>query len=194
MLRFPSRIAMVFVLGLAVLAALGLTHLGRNRPRRGIAVAVLTALEVMPGPIGYWVRGAETAPPTVRWLRDAPAGVVLELPWDHETEARGCVYTYWSTGHWQKMANGWGGYRCERSFALGVIARHFPEGWPSRDLRRAGVRYVVIHMKDVTERQRRFLQLPDPLPAGVALVADFGDERIYEIDPAGPLEKAPINR
>jgi hypothetical protein len=194
MLRFPSRIGMVFVLGMAVLAALGLAHVARSRPRWGIAAALVAALEGVPGNIGYWVRGVEMPPPTVRWLREAPAGVVLELPWDHETEARGCVYTYWSTGHWRKMVNGWGGYRCERSFALGHIARHFPEGWPSRELRRAGVRYVVVHMKDVTERQRRYLELPDPLPAGIALVTDFGPQRIYEIDPAGPLEKTPVSR
>lgn len=194
MLRFPARLAVLFVLGLALLAGLGIAVLGRRGPRWALTAATIAALEALPGNIGHWVRPAEPPPPTVRWLHDAPRGVVLELPWDHETESRGCVYVYWSTGHWQKLVNGWGGYRCERSFGLGVIARHFPEGWPSRELRRAGVRYVVVHLDGVTERQRRFLRLPDPLPAGVALVADFGKHLIYEIDPAGPLEKTPLSR
>jgi hypothetical protein len=195
MLRAPERMGVLASLGFALLAAAGCSHLARRGYGAAARASVLlAAAEFLPADVHGLVRPALEAPPTAEWLRRAPPAPVLELPWDHDTIHYGPVYAYWSTRHWRRLVNGWGGYLPQRSFALGVIGRHFPEGWPTRELRRAGVRYVSVHLDWMTERQRRLLLSDEPLPAGLALVADFGRHRIYEIDPAGPLQKTVARR
>jgi hypothetical protein len=87
------------------------------------------------------------------------------------------------------MVNGWGGFFPVAATALGVTGRHFPLGPTVRELRAAGVRYVVVHLAAVRPQQQAMLASDEPLPPGLALAADFGADRVYEIDPAGPPPK-----
>jgi hypothetical protein len=192
-LRTPSRFGVLTVLALCLLAAAGARVLLRLGAQGRWVVGIITIgvlIDVWPGAHRRAVmRPEQPPPPTTQWLASAPAGPTLELPWDHETMGMGGQYIYWSTRHWQHMVNGWGGWYPTGPFDLGVNAKRFPSPASSRELRRAAIRYVVIHLDLVpAERRARILATAD-LPPGVALVADLGPHRIYEIDSAGPTER-----
>lgn len=188
-LRTPSRFGLLVVLALCVLAGAGLAALARSR----LAAALVTAgvlFECWPGSARReLVRAAEPPPPTAEWLAAAPRGVVLELPWDHETASRGGLYVYWSTAHWQPLVNGWGGWTPKGPFERALAAKRFPSRGAARELRRSGVRYVVVHLDALPPGRSGRLRAAGELPEGVALAADFGDHRIYTIDPAGPIDR-----
>jgi hypothetical protein len=192
MLRTPSRLGVMAVCGFDLLAGLALAAL---RPRvrlmlAGLAVAALS-IELLPRDVRSIVGDAPATPPTVAWLAAAPRGVVLELPWDQDFLSEAALHLLWSTGHWQPMVNGWGGFYPAGSVDKGEMGRRFPSGPIARLLRGEGIRYVVVHMDRVRARQRAELEGAVSLPAGVRLAADFGRERIYEIDAAPAPRAAP---
>ena len=191
-LRTPSRFGVLAILGFNLLAAFGWRAVGRVKYGRllaGLAVCVLL-VEVDPGSRRLLFRADPAFPPTVDWLASASRGPVLELPWDHETMSFGGRYIYWSTRHWQQMVNGWGGFYPKGPFELGVLGKLFPSGYSSRELRRAGVKYVVIHLDSLPAPRRARITATTELPEGVTLAGDLGPHRIYEIDPAGRMEGA----
>jgi hypothetical protein len=191
-LRTPVRLGVLALLGLDLLAGVAAAALARGRPwaRAALAAAaVLLAVELHPSDVRSLFRPLPPIPASARWLASAPRGVVLELPWDEDHLGDGGRYLYWSTAHWQPMVNGWGGFFPVAATALGVTGRHFPLGPTVREMRAAGVRYVVVHLPAVRPQQQAMLTSDEPLPPGLALAADFGSDRVYEIDPAGPPPK-----
>jgi hypothetical protein len=189
MLRIPARMGALALLGLACLSALGLDRLRAlaRWPRAATLLALAAfALEAYPAHLGGLFRPDPPFPPTVPWLAAAPPGVVLELPWDHETMGYGGRYIYWSTRHWQPMVNGWGGFYPKGPFELGVLAKLFPGPHAAGELRQAGIRYLVVHLDlippDRPGRRARLLS-NDPLPDGVRLAARFGPHLVYELAP-----------
>ena len=190
-LRTPSRYGVLAILALDLLAALGWTLLPEIvRRRSALPVVLLTLLDLWPGSRAHVFQVDPPPPATASWLATAPRGVVLELPWDHETPGLGAKYIYWSTVHWQRMVNGWGGFYPLGPFELGVSAKRFPSPDSSRELRRAGVRYVVIHLSSLPgARRARIEAATAPLPEGVQLVATLGTDLIYEISASGPQQR-----
>jgi hypothetical protein len=191
-LRSPVRVGVLAFFGLDLLAAFAAARLARGSGRARLALAAATVLlcvELYPGDLSGLFRPLPPTPPSALWLASAPGGPVLELPWDDDHLHDGGRYLYWSTVHWRPMVNGWGGFFPIHATALGVTGRHFPLGPTVRELRAAGVRYVVVHVGEVRPQQQERLASGEPLPPGLALAADFGAERVYEIDPAGPPPK-----
>lgn len=191
-LRTPVRLGVLALFGLDLLAAVSLAGLLRGglvgRAAATMAAAALVFELHRAGVYGLF-RPLPAKPPSAEWLAAAPRGPVLELPWDEDNAERGGRYLYWSTLHWQPMVNGWGGFFPVGATALGTTGRHFPIGPAARELRAAGVRYVVVHLDVVRPQQQRMLTSGEALPSGVRLAADFGEERVYEIDPSGPAPK-----
>jgi hypothetical protein len=191
-LRTPVRLGVLALFGLDLLAAVGLAALLRSgaagRAASALAGAALV-FELHRSGVHDLFRPMPAVPPSAEWLAAAPRGPVLELPWDEENAERGGRYLYWSTRHWQPMVNGWGGFVPVGATAPGTTGRHFPVGPAVRELRARGVRYVVVHLDVVRAPQQRMLTSGEPLPPGVRLAADFGDERVYEIDPRGPAPR-----
>jgi hypothetical protein len=189
MLRTPSRIAAGTLLSIAVLAAAGLAAL-QPKQRRLVApiLSVVLLLEVWPKRLGPDLsREIPKAPPTSAWLKAAAYGPVLELPW---TDPDGpAIYLYWSIDHWQPMVNGWGSFQPPGSLGLGVIGHRWPTAYTSRVFRRVGIRYVVVHSREMSDERKARLR-PAELPAGVRLAGDFGDDLVWEISPAGPIEES----
>ena len=189
MLRTPSRIAAGTLLSIAVLAAAGLSVLPIKARRLFAPILSLALLvETWPKRLGPDLsREIPVPPPTSAWLKAAPLGPVLELPW---TDPDGsAMYLYWSIVHWQPMLNGWGSFQPTGSLGLGIIGHRWPTGFTARLFRGVGIRYVVVHSKDMTDERKARLR-PAELPAGVRLAGDFGDDLVWEISPEGPVEQS----
>lgn len=183
LLRTPDRMAVLTFLGLSLLAAHGWAGIMKGRRREGLLallLAIFMALETFPRGLSHQIRPVPEPPPSATWLRSAPRGPVLELPWDHATLGNGALYLYWSTAHWQPMVNGWGAFEPRGPFELGVIGHRWPSEYTARIFRQARLRYVVVHLDRVSPGQKRRVLEGAP-PEGVRLVFDSGWDRVYEI-------------
>ena len=112
-----------------------------------VAVGALVALEAWPVDLAGLVRPFPGVPAGVEWLRSAPPGVVLELPWDSPGDS--ALYLYWSTRHWQRMVNGFGSFDPPGSIGMGLLGRRWPSAFSAARFRKTGVRYVVVHMERI---------------------------------------------
>jgi hypothetical protein len=193
-IRVPSRMAVLALACLSVLAAIGwsaLTRWRRTSPRTALALALGLAtfhfVEAFPVGLAGGFDAIEEPPPSAKWLAQAPRGPVLELPW---TDPRlGGLYSYWSTVHWQPMVNGWGSVHAPGNHELGLIGRQWPTRYLSRLYRERGIRYVVVHVDRLQEPQRSRLTRMDQLPDGVSLAAVVGHDWIYVLDPHAELSE-----
>jgi hypothetical protein len=187
LMRAPERLGLLALLGLALLAALGTKRLadapGRLRPLVVVAVTLFVILEGFPRGFARTIGPVTATPQSAVWLARAPRGPVLELPWDANHEA--ASYVYWSTQHWQALVDGHGGFAPEPNVQLGFIGKRFPRPGVVETFRGLGIRYVVVHVRDLAPRFRELLE-STPLPEGVSLRASLDDAQVYEIDPRGP--------
>jgi hypothetical protein len=186
LLRTPSRLAVLTVLGLDVLAALAWVHFVEPlRARRGFFVlaAALLAIELFPTEVRGAIREMPRPSPATEWLSRAERGVVLELPWYEPADC--ALYLYWSTGHWQPMLNGFGSFDPPGNFGLGLLGNRWPSAYAAGVFRERGIRYVVLHVDRLKEGHRQRLAASE-LPAGVRLAAVLETDRVYEI---GPLDE-----
>ncbi len=186
-LRVPARAAVMVYLALVALAAMGVGRLLARLPPRGAATAtVLLALAIMGEGYGQVRVAPFPASPSGQarrayaWLREAPAGGVIELPlgdWDRgwllERELR---YQYATLVHGKPIVNGFSGYDSPlrrylyESPALSI--REIPAVVEA--LRAVGVRYVLLHLSDYDDPQYamalyeafRALAGPEPGAAG----------------------------
>ncbi len=182
-LRAPARFGMVLALALAVLAAYGAARLLARVPRRRwahAAGAVLVAALLVEyasdiRPLHAWV---QRAPVYAMYLREQPAGVVLDLPvprtWAlplHDAE-----WSYLARFHGHPLVNGYSGYYPKPYLDLLNTLVRFPNAEALDALRSRSVRYIVVHedryeqadLVDFVERLRRtpglqFVgRIPDP--------------------------------
>ena len=185
LLRTPSRLGVLAVLGLDVLAAMAWAPLVRTGGRRAwaatAAAAIVILLEAWPAGLREQIRDMPLTPPSVDWLARADRGVVLELPWGRPADS--ALYLYWSTGHWQPMVNGFGSFDPPGNAELGVVGHGWPSAYCARVFREYGVRYVVVHTDRLTDRRRARVEAAFELPAGVTLAATLGETRVYAIAP-----------
>ena len=88
-LRAPARFAMIVLLGLSVLTAIGLARLARtsSRRRRALAAAALIVLEYSTAPLTIQTIPRER-PPVYTWVSEQPRQVTLELPVPLPTRCR----------------------------------------------------------------------------------------------------------
>ncbi len=142
MMRAPARLGIGAVLVLALFAAIGLTTAAAGRSGKWSWVAVLlAAIETAPRPLP--LGPPLPVPESSDWLRAAPRGPVLELPWPAEDE--GGRSMYWSTRHWQPMVNGHGTFPARGNLGAGFVGAMFPRPYAARTLRCSGIRYLVVH-------------------------------------------------
>ncbi|MEO6350386.1 MAG: hypothetical protein ABIP53_07020 [Candidatus Limnocylindrales bacterium] len=150
-LQIMSSIFILFFL--AILAAYGYAALeqavrARARPVMAIAVSAVLMLE-------YWVAPLtllpypNSPPPLYAWLATQPRGLVAEFPLPTlgtlpGDEAR---YAYMSTIHWMPTLNGYSGYYPASYLSALEPRSNLPDDQATDILRRAGVRYVIVHAR-----------------------------------------------
>jgi hypothetical protein len=154
-LRVPARGIVLFHLGLAILAALGLSVL-RTRFRSqsryatvAVGVLVLVAAEYAAFPlVVFW---AEPRPaPVYRWIAHAPfKRSLIELPFglDHDIE-----YVFRSPTHFRPIVNGYSGFFPKEYDALNALFEKRPiptQAW--QEVTRLGAKVVVYHTDLLTD-------------------------------------------
>lgn len=150
-LRAPARLGIFVLFFLAVLAAHGYAAIERAmRPRLravlAIAVCAILAIEYWVAPLRL-VPYPNSAPALYAWLARQPLGVVAEFPMPAVTALPGhdARYAYMSTFHWMPTVNGYSGYYPQSYLDRLTRLEDFPDDTATLALRRAGVRYVIIH-------------------------------------------------
>lgn len=198
-MRVPARFGLMTLLGIAVLAALGvdilLRRLGGGLGRRAVAgqaifgalVLVGLGIEFHYAPIPmHWIATGPLVPPVYRWLASQPEGdVVLEVPVRGDPDAfLEPRYVYFSVYHWRRLVNGYSGYTPTSYAEISWQIRNLPDRYSIDYLGALGVRHIVVHTA---------LLPPAPagrwrtaLPAGLERVAEFGGDIVYAIRTAEP--------
>jgi len=175
-MRTPGRFALLGVLAVAVLAAGALAVLvERDQRRRSlvlVVVAAVTAVELLPGPLGSRDGGAPA--PYAAIADDSGGGAVLEIPmqWstgvdvigDTSNDRNVALFMAWATVHGQPYVGGsvsrYPDTRLERLYDISVYRQILameeepgfddPPAFDAVDLADLGIGYVVYH-RDVSE-------------------------------------------
>ena len=169
-IRAPARFAVVAMLGLGVMAAIGAAKARLSAPVVA-AIATLMMAEYINAPLTRLVPAPQASTAADRWLRDqAGAGAVLYLPLSLDKD--NSVYMVRSLAHRRPIVNGYSGQR-PAFFTPVADAFADPASIDARaSLKELGVRYVV-----------------SPEPLAIADRPDspyveretFGDETVYEV-------------
>ena len=165
-LRVPARAYVLALMGIAVIAGVGMARLTASRgaevppprwpglkglsPRwRGAIAIVLVALVA----IEYFTvprlkKVDRDIPPWYAWLKDVDDAVVFEwpvtVPWRLYYMVD-LTYMARSTIHWRPMLNGYSGYYPRSYIRLLLDMRSFPDTRSLNILRRRGATILVLH-------------------------------------------------
>ena len=183
--RAASRFGVLWLSGLALLAAFGVAALGRRWPRSALVTSTIALVavnaEAFRGPVPF-VRAA-TPSPVYGALATLPHGVVAEMPfwWSPVDVPRNADYMLDSTQHWKPLLNGYSGFTPRSYRQRADVLWYFPFRPASFDeLDRAGVRYVVVHLDEYGSQRREAL---DRIAESrrLRLVERAGDTVLYEV-------------
>jgi hypothetical protein len=187
LLRAPARLALLVMLALALLSALGISALRARFGRPGtlacgaLALAILAEAFVVDFPGGK--PQVFPVPEVYHRLASLPPGAVLSLPSYRTTpEAfRDADYLYFSTVHWRPVVNGYGRQEPPAHAALMQTLTAFPAAAAVQALRTIGVRYVILNPARASELGSR-VEAAGRTP-GVMPLGTFGDDWLFEIRP-----------
>jgi hypothetical protein len=205
-MRVPARFGTLFLLGLAGLAATGVTALSRwigahplPRPRRvtqsqlplriaGVAVLLGLGAECANGPLHLLsLENSATMPPVYRWLASQPDARIIELPLlipDHAREQQiNAREQYFSLFHQHPTINGTANVLPKGYKALVLEMQNFPSPRSIALLQGLGITHVVIHFDqysgaDGAAIARRLQSSWD----GLSLAQPFPDTSVYRLD------------
>jgi len=198
LIRVPSRLAILTLLAVAILAGAGAGRLvERLRPGAraavGTALVLLLAAEFAQFPLkapAYAIEVGEVD----RWLAGRPRPfVAAELPVAAPTDAIGSArfhshYMLHSMLHWQKVVNGYSGFVPPRHEALFDQLTRFPDEGSVRALEKLGVNYVVLHRGDYGEEgfAKAVADAQALFPTRLVLEHEASDGRVYSVRFAQP--------
>jgi hypothetical protein len=187
-LNAPARFAVLVMLPIALLAALGAERLAARFPRRGGVLLVgligLILLEVaaMPLPLDPAAAGAEVSPVYAYLAAQPHDQPVVEVPMgdaNFGSQDKFVVYTYSSLYHWQPLVNGYSTFIPPEYYRLVTAMRGFPSAATVTLLSKRGVVFVVIHSDRIGNASKVRAKL-DSL-VGIEHVQDFGGDWLYRI-------------
>ncbi len=183
--RAASRFGVLWLTGIALLAAFGVAATGRRWPRIAAvssAVALLAVnAEAFRGPVPF----VRTRPlsPIYDALAAQPDGIVVEMPfwWLPTDVPRNADAMLASTRHWKPLLNGYSGFTPASYRQRADILWYFPFRPASFDeLDRAGVRYVVLHLEEFGSQRREALELI-AASGRLRLIERAGETLLYEV-------------
>lgn len=184
-LRAPSRMGLIVVMGLSVLAAIFLARVAKGSRREwavGLALGLVALLELTQVPLRF----REVSPPSPihRLLATLPRDPVVEFPFFFRRIDfhRHTLYMLNSTVHWQPLVNGYSDF-FPRDFLETVDAI---SSFPTREsfdlLRKRRARYVVFHFDFYDWRSREKVKARiEEWREYLRLLARDGTDELYEI-------------
>jgi hypothetical protein len=191
LIRVPSRLAVLTLLAVAVLAALGLERLlarlqGGQRAIAGAAAVVLLLAELAAFPVDARPYTVE-APAIDRALASEPKPfAAVELPVAQVTDAvqfgrLNSRYMLHSMLHWQPIVNGYSGIVPPRhEQRLFPLLASFPDPASLSELEALGVRYAVLHRELYGEAEwAAVVAKAGQFPNRLRLEAETPDGRLY---------------
>jgi hypothetical protein len=185
LLRAPARLALLVMMALALLAAIGVATIRPPLGRWGTAACVLLSAGILFESYVVNFPGGKPKPFPIpsayAHLATLPAGAVLSLPAYRATpEAfRDSDYLYFSTAHWQRIVNGYSRQEPPAHAELMETVTHFPAAHALERLRQIRVRYVVVNSERASEL-RPAIDAARNAP-GVRVLGDFGSDVLFEI-------------
>lgn len=194
-IRAPARFALVCMLGLSGLAALGASSVAERAGRWGrLVVVALVPLMLLE----WFVVGFPGGKPEVHAIpviyhtpqvRAARAIVSLPEYRDRQDWFLGGDYLYYSTAHWRPIVNGFG--RSEPPTQPDVIARVRAFASDPAAVAALGVQYVVVHAARLPSEDRGIIDIAKANP-GCRLAAQIGDDYLFEL--LAPPRNADVTR
>jgi hypothetical protein len=181
-LRAAARFGNLFLIGVAVLAGLGLAFWRGDLQRRhllkrsiAIALVALVNLEALRAPFEY--REFTGIPGIYRMLADVPGQVVLaEQPfYPRWAIFENAAYVLASTAHWRPLMNGYSGYTPDSYQRYAENFWYFPEERSIQAMKDAGVTHVMVH-------PAAFQRDADALVQRISVRPDF---ELLAVGPAG---------
>jgi hypothetical protein len=188
LLRAPARFALLVMLAMAVLVAIGTSDVRRRLGRA--ALPVLTVLGLIGLSESYVIGfpGGKPRPAPIplayQRLRTLPPAAVFSLPAYRGTPDafRQSDYLLFSTAHWFPIVNGAGRQEPPAHAERVAAFSRFPHPDAIDRLREHGVRYVVLHTGRASELREAVRQAQTA--ADVSLLGQYDDDFLYEIMPA----------
>jgi len=147
--RYPERLSILLILGLAPMVAIGLDRLRHRLGKTGVVVVggilFLEHLSI-PLPLAQLRTGNEI-PEVYHWIANDPdAHVVAEVPTTRfQGERADAASMYYSTVHWKRTVQGFTGYFPPAYNFLRWRLFHFPDPEAVSFLEKLGVDTVVVH-------------------------------------------------
>jgi hypothetical protein len=198
LIRVPSRLAIVTLLALAILAGAGVGRLlERVRPgaraATGSLLVLLLVVEFAQLPLQAPAYAIEVGD-VDRWLAQRPKPfVAAELPVAAPTDAVASAryhshYMLHSMLHWQPIVNGYSGFVPPRHEMLFDQLTRFPDEGSVRALEKLGVNYVVLHRGEYGEERfaKAVADAQSLFPTRLVLEHETGDGRVYAVRFAQP--------
>jgi hypothetical protein len=173
-LRAPARLGIFVVMFLGVLAGYGYEAMAsslRPWPRRALLTvlfAIMLAEYHARMPLVEYPNGPT---PVYRLLARQAPGVVAEFPFPRVFPGRDADYAYMSTFHWRPLLNGYSGHYPKSYLDRLPRLLLFPHRTAIAALRRADVRYVVVHgygypTEDFNQLRQELRESPDFVELG----------------------------
>jgi len=192
-MRIATRIGVIVVLGVSLLAGLGMKVLAARLPGvraraivGGLLVTILLA-EYASFPLPYQKVDWRQRPPVYRALAEEGDDVAV-LEWPQGIEYWDDYYTFMSIGHWKRLVNGASGFlpRMTREISAALSDRNSPVNpFPSPEARRflLGIhplRYVVVHNALIdADDQGKWQRLKEQ--SWARYVGSFGNDDLYRL-------------
>ena len=185
-LRAPSRLGLVVVLSLAVLAAFALREIFARLPERrrtaagAIAIAAAVA-DLIVVPL-IWYR-APQLPAGYAVLAASPRGALAEFPFYGQRIAfpLHAQYMLFSTSHWMPMINGYSDVIPEDFREAAAVLDSFPSDDAFRMLARRRVRYIAVHWDMFGGRQAEIRARLEPYANNLRTLASDERMTLFEV-------------
>jgi hypothetical protein len=164
-LRAAARFGNLFLLAIALLAALGLAMFRQSGSWRrfslpaAIAAVAIVNVESLRAPFEY--RRFDGIPSIYRLIQMEPGAVVLaETPFYPAHAAfENAEYVLNSTAHWRPLLNGYSGYTPASYRSLAWILWYFPRDHAIKAMRDAGVTHFTVHPRRYGSKANETLEV-----------------------------------
>lgn len=194
-IRVTARWGVLVLFAFALLAAFGFDKLSKQLSGRSPVAArvatgiVLLALvfEYNPAPLTLSEANFNNADaaPVYHWLAAQPPATMVELPMGlpSDPNAPDIWYQFRTLFDHQRIMNGASGFAPPFQAEVANTLAHFPSAESVGMLQQLGVRYVLVHSKELPDWARASGQM-ELFGDSVHPVQGFGDDFVYEIEPA----------